>query len=128
MRYRLKTQPLFCEFLLGTNIYWLVQTYFKVRGLAYLDERLALEQLAKEAPQIGRNIAKFYGAKNLTEKLKITEALTEQVLSPLGGPWHKGEVIAFGVDDTAENLNEKGRQMFTHLFGGHAYLRPETND
>ncbi|NKB70221.1 MAG: hypothetical protein GKR89_24380 [Candidatus Latescibacteria bacterium] len=118
VRHRLDSDPLLCEFLLGSNIGWLVRTYFSVRGKPYPGERGALEYLAAEEGQMHRQINRFYGCQNLADKFSISQGLTEQGLAPIGGSWQRGELISFGTRADAEDLNEKGEALFVCLFGG----------
>jgi hypothetical protein len=114
---RLDEDPLFCEYLLGVNIFWLVQTYFHIRRLDHPGDRHALPWLRKHDPPVFEQIEGFYGAHNLSEKLKITERLTELVLEPIGGPWREDELIAFGRKRKVRNLPSKGNEVFARLFG-----------
>ncbi len=98
---RFTDDPLLCEFLLATNIYWLVQTYFRVRCMLYLGEKDALEWLKLNDPEVHDGIRRFYASSNLTEKLEISERLTELVLAPIGGSWRRGELITFGTNTNA---------------------------
>jgi len=116
VRHRLESDPLLSEFLLSTNIFWLVQTYFSVRLQPYPGEREALEHLQREEPDIHRGIQNFYASTALAEKFRIAEELTEQVLSPIGGPWKKGELIPLGTKPDAENLRKQGEMVFEKLF------------
>jgi len=116
VRHRLESDPLFSQFLLSTNIFWLVQTYFNVRLQPYPGEREALEYLQQEEPDIYQEIQKFYARTALSEKFQIAEELTKLVLSPIGGPWKKGELIPLGTNPAAENLQEQGEMIFEQLF------------
>jgi hypothetical protein len=116
VRHRLESDPLLCEFLLSTNIFWLVQTYFSVRSKPYPGERGALEHLQRAEPDIHRGIQSFYAQTALSEKFRIAEELTEQVLSPIGGPWKKRELIPLGTKPDADNLQEQGEMVFKKLF------------
>ena len=116
VRNRLESDPLFCEFLLSTNIFWLVQTYFNVRLQPYPGERGALAHLQKEEPDIYRRVRDFYASTALADKFQIAEELTERVLSPIGGPWKRGELISLGTNANATNLQEQGEIVFEQLF------------
>ena len=114
---RIADDPLLCEFLLATNIYWLVQTYFRIRCMLYPGEKDALEWLELNAPEVHDNIRRFYASHDLTEKLGISERLTELILAPIGGPWRRGELIVFGTNTNVKQLQSKGRKVFSELFG-----------
>ena len=101
--------------LLATNIYWLVQTYYRVRCIQYPGEKDALEHLQSEEPDLYADIQRFYASQDLQEMLKISERLTDVVLSPIGGQWREGELLAFGTTDSAAALQSKGYEMFQNL-------------
>lgn len=107
--------PVFCEFLLGTNIYWLVQTYFNVRNLPYKGEKHSLNYLKVNEPNIYKAIRDFYSAVSFQQRLKISKILTKLVLKPVGGQWREDEILAFGNDKT-KGLQEKGKKLFQGLF------------
>ena len=113
---RIHDNPILCEFLLGTNIYWFVQTYFRVRSIPYPGEKKALEWLEGKDPKVYGDIRYFYASHDLKEKLHISERLTELVLAPIGGSWRKGELVVFGTDTDAEHLQCKGQKVFSELF------------
>ena len=114
---RTEEEPLFCEFLLATNIYWLVQAYFRVRSISYPGEKPALQYLEKHEPEMCAEMQAFYSSRDLKEKLEISERMTELVLAPIGGPWRKGELIVFGTSTKAKQLQSKGQEIFLWLFG-----------
>ena len=120
---RLEDQPLFCEFLLTTNVFWLIQTYFRVRSMVYPGEKEALTWLERHEPGIYGVIEDFYGASDLAEKLALSEQLTDWVLSPIGR-WKKGEVLAFGVHPDATDLETKAREIFTSLLSHEVKASP----
>ena len=97
VRGRIADEPLLCEFLLATNIYWLVQAYFNIRCISYPGEKDALGLLESKEPQMYAEIQRFYASNDLNEKLEISERLTELTLAPIGWPWRKGELIVFGT-------------------------------
>lgn len=112
---RLESHPILCALLLSTNIYWLIQAYFRVRRLPYKGEKAALNWFQQNAPEIFELIERFYQTRALSGQLSITEDLTDRVLEPIGGPWKRGELITFGTTDGVENLNEKGEAFFKAL-------------
>jgi len=116
VRGRIVEEPLLCEFLLATNIYWLVQAYFSIRRIPYPGEKDALRRLESKEPQVYAEIQRFYVSHDLDEKLEISERLTELILAPIGGPWRRGELLAFGIDANVEQLQSKGRKAFSELF------------
>ena len=113
---RLDTMPVFCRFLLSTNIYWLIETYFRVRGIVFKGEKHAIEYLQRNEPEIFEAIAEFYTTQDLERQAEIAHAISEQVLAPVGGMWRKDEILAFG-DENSENLQEQGYELFCKLFG-----------
>jgi len=117
VRGRIEKEPLLCHFLLATNIYWLVQTYFRIRSLPFRGETDALKWLEANEPEIFRGIEQFYAAGALEEKLEITERLIELVLAPVGGSWGRGELVVLGTHSRAEGLDKKGRKLWQELFG-----------
>jgi hypothetical protein len=114
-RGRMETRPVLCELLLNTNIYWLVQNYFAVRRLPFKGEQYMLQYLEEHEPEIYQYIQEFYNTTNLPQRFKISKALTDLVLEPVGGPWKNDELLAFG-DDTIENLQQQGKKQFQLLF------------
>ena len=113
---RLETEPVFCRFLLGTNIYWLIKTYFEVRGIVFTGEKNAIEYLRHHEPTLYEEIALFYDTQDLEQQVEITRRLTEIVLTPIDGMWRDGEILAFG-DESSEELQKRGSEMFRSLFG-----------
>lgn len=106
---------LFCEFLLGVNMYWLVQTYFEVRNLPFKGEKHALSYLKLNEFDIYKSIEGFYAATSLHQRVEISKRLTELVLRPAGGQWKKDEILAFG-DGKTKDLQKKGKELFQKLF------------
>lgn len=120
VRGRLDSQPTLCAFLLHTNIYWLVQSYFGLRQMAYPGEKPALGWLEIHESDLYAQVAAFYETTNLEEQVRLTEALTVKVLEPVGGPWRRDEVLAFGRAPDAPDLQERGRALFQRLLGADA--------
>lgn len=114
---RFASNPLLCEFLLSTNIFWLIQTYFRVRLMPYLGENGALEWLEEHDGEIYNTICQFYAVSALAEKLSISEQLTDLVLSPIQGGWKKGEILAFGTNPEAADIETKAKQIYSELIG-----------
>lgn len=112
---RFETMPLFCEFLLSTNIYWLIQNYFRVRNLPFEGEKRALIYLEEKEGVIYKGIRDFFCAVTLEEKVEISNRLTELILAPIQGPWKQNELLVFG-DDDAPNLHVLGEALFKQLF------------
>ena len=117
VRGRITDEPLLCEFLLATNIYWLVRTYFRVRCIPYLGEKDALEWLEVNDPEVYADMQRFYASHDLNEKLDVNERLTEAVLAPIGGPWRREELLVFGTHTDVTRLQSKGQKVFSELFG-----------
>jgi hypothetical protein len=113
---RLDTMPVFCRFLLCTDIYWLIETYFQVRNLVFKGEKHAIEYLQRHEPEIFEAVAKFYATHDLERQVQITRAISEQVLAPVGGLWRDDEIIVFGDEDSV-GLQERGYEVFCELFG-----------
>ena len=112
---RLDTMPLFCEFLLSTNIYWLIQTYFNVRNLPFKGEKDSLDYLKANEPDIYKGIEGFYAATNFQQRVEVSKMLTKLVLKPVNGQWKDDEILAFGENET-KNLQGKGKELFQKLF------------
>ena len=117
VRGRTEAEPLLCQLLLATNIYWLVQTYFRIRRIPYPGEKDALERLESTEPEIYKGVRRFYSSNDLNEKLEVSERLTDLVLASVGGPWRKGELVVFGIRADAEELHPKGCRLWRELFG-----------
>ena len=114
---RIDSDPLLCEFLLASNIRWLFETYFRIRSMPFPGEKSGLQWLDSNEPQFYAEIQRFFSTKDLEEKLGISERMTELILAPIGGPWCKGELIVFAADPKHSQLQEKGMQIFSDLFG-----------
>ena len=116
IRGRLETMPVFCRFLLCANIYWLIQSYFRVRHLTYRGEKRAIAYLQDNEPEIYQALTDFYNTPDLERQIKLAKWITERVLAPVGGMWRDDEVLAFGGDDS-DDLPADGNEMFRKLFG-----------
>lgn len=110
---RMEEMPLFCKLLLNINIYWLLETYFRVRNLQFKGEKHAIAYLEKNDPEIFRGITGFYSAKIPSKQIEISRNLTELVLKPVGGAWKSNEILTFGDE---ENLQQRGKELFQKLF------------
>jgi len=113
---RLNEEPLFCEFLLNTNMYWLIQNYFRLRRIPYPGEKDALEWINTKDTKIHNKIEDFYRIKDLKKKLEISEELTELVLAPIGGPWRKGELLTLSRNKKGSDIQLKGKKLFNEIF------------
>jgi hypothetical protein len=116
VRGRIKSEPLLCAFLLNSNIFWLVETYFRVQGRSYPGEKPALLYIQRNDPKIYQIMCEFYETHDLHRKLDLTIALTNHVLEPIGGPWKKGEVLAFPLDEKEQRLSQKAKVVMDALF------------
>ena len=116
-RGRTATDRLLCQFLLATNIYWLVEAYFAVRCLHFPGEKHALKWLSAKEPQIHAEISRFYESDDLDEKLEMNERLTELVLAPVGGPWRRDELMVLATGPDAVHLLSQGETIFRSLLG-----------
>jgi hypothetical protein len=118
VRHRLDAEPLLADVLLSTNVYWLIQAYFRVRSLPFLGESPALCHLRENEPRVSALIKAFYAASSRAEKLSISDELTEAVLEPIGGPWRDGETLSFGTHADAAGLRQTGDALLRALVGG----------
>ena len=66
---RLHTMPVFCRFLLSTSIYWLVETYFAVRGIVFKGEKHAIEYLRRHEPELYSAVGRFYATNDMEEQV-----------------------------------------------------------
>lgn len=112
IRGRLQNEPLLCRLLLNVNIHWLINSYFGVRGLPYQGEKHALAYLADNEPEIYALIDEFYKLP-VEEQIEQTERLTELMLSPVGGAWKTGELLAFG--EGVADLQSQGQLLYRLL-------------
>lgn len=113
---RLNKELLLCEFLLNTNIYWLVQNYFRIRRIPYPGEKDALEWINTKDTKIHNKIEDFYRTKDIKKKLEISEELTELILSSIGGSWRKGELLTLGRNKQGNDIQLKGKKLFNEIF------------
>lgn len=116
---RLDTNPILCNLLLDTNIYWLIQSYFKFNKMAYLGEKKAISYIKKKEPDIYQQLEEFYQKSNLEDKVSITEKIIDLVLKDVGGLWKQNEIIAFGINREVNNLKEKGKKIYDILLEPH---------
>jgi hypothetical protein len=116
IRGRLTTNPVLCHFLLSTDIYWLVQSYFRFRKLVFKGEKHAIEYLRNHEPEIFEAMAEFYSTPGLEQQVELVQTISDLVLAPIGGMWRKGEVLAFG-DEACDDLPRRGYEAFHGLFG-----------
>ena len=114
IRGRLQSDALLCRLLLNANIHWLINSYFGVRGLSYPGEKHALAYLAQHEPEIYALIDEFYNLP-VEEQIEQTERLTELMLSPVGGAWKTGELLAFGGG--VADLQSQGQLLYRLLVG-----------
>jgi len=103
-------------FILSTNIFWLIQNYFRVRLIPYQGEKKSIEWLKINDKIIYSCIKKFFKVNNLYTKIMITDELTNLILEPIGGPWKKGELLSFGRNPFTQNLLSEGYKAFSELF------------
>jgi hypothetical protein len=111
---RLESEPAFCHLLLDTNIFWLIENYFRTRQLDYRGPKQAWEYLRQEASVVYDLISRFYGTTELHERHQLSERLTALVLEPVGGAWQSEEILAFGP---ASELQQAGQSLFEQIFG-----------
>lgn len=97
VRGRLEAEPVLCRLVLEANLYWLIENYFRLRGLPFPGERGALRHLERHGPALWAEIQRFYATDDLRERSAIGEAMGERVLAPVGGLWERGEVLALGT-------------------------------
>ncbi|MCB9458319.1 MAG: hypothetical protein H6670_01625 [Anaerolineaceae bacterium] len=115
VRHRLTSDPIFSQLLLSSNVYWLLQNYFLIRQMAFPGERAALNWLKSNDTEVHQGITKFFTTNDLAQKLTISESLSERVFAPIDGLWREGKVLAFGFDDSVEDLQAKGQAVFDQL-------------
>ncbi len=118
VRHRLESAPLLANLVLSTNVYWLIQTYFRVRSLPYPGEGPALRYLRENEPRACALIESFYGAPDRAEKLRLSDELTEIALEPIGGPWRDRETLSFGTHTDAVDLRVTGDALLQQLLSG----------
>ncbi|NIA16375.1 MAG: hypothetical protein GWP08_20130 [Nitrospiraceae bacterium] len=115
VRGRIDSEPLLCHFLIATDVFWLVQSYFSVRRLAYPGEKPALEVIRTSAPAIFRLIENFYAETELRTKLAILEDMTDRILEPIGGTWKQAEVLSLAEEGYPEDIQPRGRAFLAHI-------------
>ncbi len=119
VRNRLASDPLLCQFLLSTNIYWLVQTYFRIRKHPYPGEKAALRLLKTNDPDIWALVDSFYQDLDLERRFAINAKLTDLVLDPINGPWQPDEVLVLAAETDAEcpqeDFTTKGKSFLNML-------------
>lgn len=112
---RLQSMPTLCQVLLYTNIYWLLENYFRLRYLPFRGPKQALAYLQEHDEVLYSLIEAFYRASSLEEKFVLSHQITAMVLEPVGGMWQKGEILAFGKEETRD-LQQQGLRVYTELF------------
>lgn len=128
VRGRLATDPVLCRLLLESNVYWLVQHYFRVRRRHFPGEKAALRHLERHDTAIWQELGRFYDSTDLGERLAIAEELNRRILAPLGGPWRPGEVLTLAADKAAIGLQDAGRRYLAWLLAPDAALAPSGAD
>ncbi|MDQ2806176.1 MAG: hypothetical protein M3Z04_04540 [Chloroflexota bacterium] len=113
---RVSTQPTLCDFILYTNIFWLVENYFRIHRREYEGPTKALDYLESHEPAICAALQDFYAALDIQQRIQITQGLTERILQPIGGMWKKDEILAFG-EKAGPGLQRQGQDVFNSLFG-----------
>ena len=73
VRGRLHRDPVLCHFLLSSSVLWLLETYFRVRGIGYLGEVAALNWLQDNDEEAYAAVRAFYGTPDLWHKLAVIE-------------------------------------------------------
>jgi len=94
---RTDSRPTFSDFLLGANIFWLIENYFRIRRIEYKGPKAAFDYIEQSEPEIYSRIQDFYLANNLEQKMRLTRELAELILRPVNGMWRDDEVLAFGA-------------------------------
>lgn len=110
------SSPAFCHFLVNANVYWLFENYFRVRGLEYQGPTRAYDYLEQHEPEIYECIEDIQAVSVLEEKVRLMQQLTELILEPVGGMWQRGEVIAFGENESW-GLQAQAQEIYRMLFG-----------
>mgnify|MGYP001343407777 CR=1 FL=1 len=108
VRGRLQRDPVLCHFLLSSNVLWLLETYFRVRGMGYLGEVAALDWLQDNDEEAYAAIRAFYGTPALWHKLAVIERLTDIVLNPIGGVRRREEILVLAAGDQTEGFQQCG--------------------
>lgn len=112
---RLHSMPTLCQLLLHTNIYWLLENYFRLRYLPFRGAKQALSYLQAHDEELYNLIETFYATTSLKEKAALSHQMSEIVLEPVGGMWRKGEILAFGREESQE-LQQQGQAAYAELF------------
>ena len=112
---RLDSDPILCQILLNTNVYWLLENYFRLRYLPFQGIKTALDHIRKENPKFHKLLDQFYATTALGEKVQLTIEMTALALEPVGGMWRRGEILAFG-DPSGLDLPQQGESVYTYLF------------
>lgn len=112
---RHEAQPTLSQFLLYSNLYWLVQHYFTVRRLPYEGEKAAFAYLETHDPRVLQALEEIYEEQDWSRQVELARELNELVLEPVGGLWQDEEVLAFGTDEIVD-LQAVGRAEFAYLF------------
>jgi hypothetical protein len=85
--------------------------------MPYPGENGALKWLEENDENIHQAVRQFCAVSELTEKLSISEKLTNLVLAPIQGGWKKGEILALGTNPEAVDLEGKAKQIYSELVG-----------
>jgi hypothetical protein len=112
---RLDTMPVFCRFLLSTNISKLIINYFRVRNLVFKGEKHAMEYLQQHEPALFTMLAAFYHTEDIARQVELTYEISNYVLAPVGGMWRDNEIVAFGTEGSTD-LQARGYDLFYALF------------
>lgn len=121
LRGRLEDNPVLCRLLLESNLYWLLENYFRVRRLPFPGEKAGLRHLERHEPEIWRDVLRFYAEDDLARRARIAEVLGERVLAPVGGLWREDEILTFGTGDSTgapvpdADVQETGRRFLRAL-------------
>lgn len=118
---RFATMPTLCRLLLNTNIYWLLENYFRLRDLPFLGPKQSLAHLQTRDVRLHELIETFYSTEELAQKVALTYEITELVLAPVGGMWRTDEILAFGdqiyaIEERSRDLQQQGQACFQELF------------
>ncbi len=115
VRHRLESEPVKCQYLLHAHVHWLLHSYYRVRGRFFPGDAPALQHWQQHEPDLYEALSKFYAARSLKRKVDYLQFLTDQVLEPIGGPWQRDEILAFGLHEAVEDLQEQGRKALQEL-------------
>jgi len=106
-----------CEFLLCSQTVWLVEHYFRLRGMAYPAEKRAIQWLRENDREAYDLLETYWTTKEVREKHKAVRELTTIVLSVVGGQWREDELITFGNPSNQGQLSKEGASVFRMLVG-----------